>query len=461
MRRTPSLILAAVAVCVAAGCGGPDGGDGVPPSDTTRPRRTVVWIGPEGLDLEWAERLQRVGVDGLVVTRGRVLVRDRTPVLRLDPPPAVAGSIPVAVALRVEIESDEIDPEVAASMWAGLVADPDWAAPSELVVDLPRVVPGTADLLAALAEVSSTSVVPVLTVDQLVAPDALEVVRRTGTCVVPAFGTGASWLRGLDGSPVVVPLRERLATLAASGARVRIAVSTVPRTDPSTDGWGDDLGPLADPEAADVSTSSTLDRTFVLRRALDWSGRRWEAGERIAVRWFDASRLNAAFEESARVVLPEIAGWDVVRLPPRPQGLGMGREALVRYLGGEGPQPRPELTVERDGRAVRVRLSNPTSFGSAVTTVGNFVEVSVASGALVAEDRGDFDGVELGTVRGGDFRSAAAGRYDAVRLVETYLAPGESLESGPVRMPTSSSQVTVRWQVMVTSGQRLVGRVVP
>ncbi len=461
MRRFPYLILAALTVCAAAGCGGSGNGTGGRVSDATRPRRLVIWIGPEGLDSEWAERLQRVGVDGLVMTRGRVLVRDRTPVLRLDPPPPIAGSIPVAVALRIEIEADEVDPAVASALWDGLVADPDWVAPSEIVVDLPRVVPGTAELVHALAETSATPVVPVLTVDQLALPDAEEVVRQTGTCLVPSFGTGASWLRGLDGSPAVDPLRERLDGLIASGARVRIGISTVPRTDPPVDGWGDDLGPLTDGSSAEVSTTSTLDRTFVFRRPLDWSGRRWAAGERVAVRWIDASRLDAAFEESARIVLPEIAGWDVVHLPPRPQGLGMGREAMVRYLAGEGPGPSPEVTADRSGRSVRVRLANPTPFGSAVTSVGNFVEISVASGALVAEDRGEFDGVELGTSRGGDFRSAAAGRYDAVRLVETYLAPGEALDSGPIRLPTASSDVTIRWQVMVMSGERLVGRIVP
>jgi hypothetical protein len=139
----------------------------------------------------------------------------------------------------------------------------------------------------------------------------------------------------------------------------------------------------------------------------------------------------------------------------------MGREALVRYLAGEGPGPSPEVTAERSGRSVRVRLSNPTPFGSAVTSVGNFVEISVAAGALVAEDRGDFDGVELGTSRGGEFRSSAAGRFDTVRLVETYLAPGEALDSGWVRLPSTSSDVAIRWQVMVMSGERLVGRIVP
>jgi hypothetical protein len=108
---------------------------------------------------------------------------------------------------------------------------------------------------------------------------------------------------------------------------------------------------------------------------------------------------------------------------------------------------------------VRVRIANPTPFGSAVTSVGNFVEVSVASGALVAEDRGDFDGVELGMLRGGEFRPAAAGRFDAVHLQEIYLAPGESITSGPIRVPTDSTPVSVRWQVMLSSGERLVGRV--
>jgi hypothetical protein len=448
--------LTVVAVTASAvACGGHESGHG----NMTRgllPRRTVVWLPPSGLDGDWADRLQRAGVDELVVRRGKVVISGSAPVLRLVPAPVVEGSIPVAVALTLELTGDDVDPVVAAAVWDALTDDPDWVSPSELILDLPMTPSGTADFVRTLSMESSVRVLPLLTRLQLADDEAVAVAIAARECVVPLFGTDAGGLRGLsDGT--TSPLADQLGPLAATGVRVRAGISLVPTTQPEIDGWGDDLGGLAERQVAEVSTTSALDRTFILREPVEWSGRQWSAGDELAIRWFDVSRLDRALAESSRLILPELGGWDLVWLPPRADGLGMGRAALVSYLEGHGPGPSPEVEIESAGSGYRLRFSNPTSFASAVTTVGNWVEIGAATGPLVAENRGDFDRVELGTGRGRGFRSTGGDRLDTLRLYETYLGPGEVLTSGPIRVPSNRSPLTIRWQITLSSGAIVTG----
>jgi hypothetical protein len=65
--------------------------------------------------------------------------------------------------------------------------------------------------------------------------------------------------------------------------------------------------------------------------------------------------------------------------------------------------------------------------------------------------------VVLGTAEGGEWRPNPSGGPNAVRFVETYLAPGEEIETGKVRLPSSRSKVTVRWQVQVSDGSAVTG----
>ena len=104
-----------------------------------------------------------------------------------------------------------------------------------------------------------------------------------------------------------------------------------------------------------------------------------------------------------------------------------------------------------------MRLANTSVFRSAITGFGNWLQVELASGALVATSRGDFDRITLGTMDRGEWRPNPSGGPDAVRYVETYLAPGEELKTGSIRLPSSRSRVVVRWQVQLSDGSALTG----
>jgi hypothetical protein len=408
----------AIVVALLLGCGG--GGPSFQEVAPT-PRRTVVWLGDEGLDAATAERMRLAGVDEVVVRRGSMNLGGRAPALRFNSMPPVEGAIPVGIALEVQG------------------------------------VHGFGEFVTFLTEISGVSVVPLLSFDQLQQEHGLRAAAAARICVVPAFGSDGADLRGVrELDPL--PIRKKLELLADSDVRVRLAVVVTPRAEPVLENPGDDLDPLT--RAATVSTTSILDRTFTFERAASWSGRDWKAGESVALRWVDAARLHAALAEMHRLVLPEVAGWDLVALPPEGRALGLGRETLLRYLEGEGPGPEVTVDVERDGQILRVVLANTGPFVTAVTNYGNWVQVVVNEGWLRARDQGSFDGLRRGNAQGDGWREGDSDRFNGVRFTEIYLGPGEQVTSGWVRLPSSRSKVTVRWYLTLSDGSAVTGHVV-
>jgi hypothetical protein len=249
----------------------------------------------------------------------------------------------------------------------------------------------------------------------------------------------------------------RLGTLADLGVRVRVGIVLMPQSIPELGMWGDDLDHICGQEDSKISTSSQLDRTFTFSRPMDWSGRSWQTGERVALRWMDAARLHAALLESSRLVLPELAGWDLISLPPPEDALGLNRDTLLRYFAGDGPAPEIEVRARRSGRTVRVEMINVSPFSTAVSSYGNWLEVGVETGRIVVEARGDFDRVILGSRRTGDWRQANAGGSDAVRFTENYVGASESLVTGTIRLPSSRSAIVVRWNLVLSTGEEIAG----
>ncbi len=452
-------VAAALLLGVAAGCGG---GDQPNPYNEVAPtpRRLVMWLDDGGVDLETAEALVQVGVDEVVQRRGVIDVAGPTPVLRLDRAGAVQGPMPVGMALEVRGARPGIDEAMADAVWRGIESQLEGGIPAELILDLPRLAEGLDLFVAHLADVSGLAVTPLLTFEQLQGGMGVAVARAARTCLVPAFGTDETDLRGI-GELGSLPLEKKLAPLVGSGVRVRLGIVLRPRTEPAVDGPGEDIDPLTEGIAAEVSTASTLDRTFVFGREMTWSGRTWQAGDRVAVRWMDAARLDQALQEIHRLVLPEVAGWDLLPLPAAAAHLGMSREALLRYFGGEGPAPAVEVAVERNGRSLRVTLENQSPFQTAVSSFGNWVQVAVDAGRLVADDPGDFDHVDLGSVRGGRWQQGGVDAVDAVRFTEIYLAPGERLRSGIVRLPSNQTAASVSWHLVLSDGTEVSGQVPP
>ncbi len=451
MLRVPVTALAAL--LLAAGCGSPAPSPG---GVEAVPRATRVWIGTDGLDEATAVRLRQLGVDGVVVRRGSVALAGGAPVVRLEPWPGITGPLPIAAAYVLDPGAGEAEPSAAEVLWRALADDVAAGGASELVLDVARTGRGLDRLVAQLAATSGLPVTPVLSVEQLHDPRGVAIARATGSCIVPLFGHPGAPLRATD-ERRTAPLEERLAPLVGTAVRVRAGIALRPVTEPRLERWGDALDPLTEDDRCEVTTSSTLERTFVVRRALEWSGRSWAPGERIAVGWMDAARLDRAIAETVRLLRPELGGWDLVTLPPADAGLGIGREALERYLSGEGPQPQVEVVLEGSGSTRRVVLRNRSPFGTAVSGVGNLVELTVAGGRLVAEDRGGFERVSVGTVRDGQWESTIAGAANAVRFYETHLAPDEEVRSGSVRLTSRRGDVSLRWEVILTTGERVEG----
>jgi hypothetical protein len=265
-------------------------------------------------------------------------------------------------------------------------------------------------------------------------------------------------LRGI-GELDPLPLEKKVARLGGSGVRIRLAISLRTRTEPPLDQLGEGLNLLTEEQTTTVTTRSILDRSFDFEKPTDWSGRSWQVGETVAVRWMDACRLHAALQEIQRLAAPDIAGWDYVSFPAEDLKLGLTREELLRYLQGDGPGPDVRVKVERSGRSVRIRLSNPSPFATAVSNYGNWLQVAVDEGWMVAEGRGSFDGVTLGSIRSGRWQEGDRGRVDAARFDEVYLAPGEELVTGTVRLPSSRSRVTVTWRLTLFDGSEITGEI--
>lgn len=438
---------------VLVGCGGPTPVvREIPPT----PRRIVLWLDSSGVDEDTALRLQQAGVDEVVMHRGSVDLRREAPVLRLVAAGPVGGSIPLGIVLEVPGFRPDLDEGTATAVWRALEAELGGELPAELILDLPELSSGVGDFVVALQKVSGLSVVPMLSFSQLETELGREVAASARSCLVPSFGTEAVALRGI-GERDPLPLREKLAPLADLGVRVRIGVVIQPRTMPPLPGPGDDLNRLTEGDVTSVSTSSVLDRTFSFNKSVSWSGTTWAAGDTIAIRWMDASRLRAAILESHHVILPELAGWDLVSLPVEGQALGLSRETLIRYLGGEGPEPVVELDVERAGRSVRVSLTNTGPFATAVSNHGNWVQVAVEEGWMLADGRGSFERLTRGTVSGGSWDQGDFERVNAARFFEVYLAPGEKVTSGTMTVPSSRSRVTVRYNLTLFDGTTVTG----
>lgn len=429
------------------------------PAIRTMPRRTVVWVGAAGADLMTVSELKRAGVDELAVHRGKVELGKGIPVLRTVPAPPLAEGLPTAAVLTLIPELDEVDPAAADAVWRALARDLEAGIPPvELLVEMPRTADRLDEFVSRLANVSGLPVIPVLATSQLVDSRAVAVARRAGNCLVIALGQTSAWRK--DARPVVGGLRDALAPLAAAGAGVRVGLVVAPESQPPLQGWGEDLNPLSEPANAEILPSSTLERSFRMRRSLTWSGREWQTGQTVALSWTDAAELDAALGEAARLTVPVPLGWDVLWLPPADATpLGLSRDALLAYLDGEGPAPSLSVSLERSGSSLRVVVENSSPFPSALSRYANWVEVDARDTALVAEDRGDFDGIVLGNTRSGEFKRTSGSGVTAVRLLENYVAPGEKLRSGRIRLAGRRVVPAVRWHLQLSDGREVSGTV--
>lgn len=440
-------------VLLAIGCGAEFEESATQPAP--RLRKTVVWV-RDAIDEDVAGKLKRAGTDLLVVRRGFVDLRTGSPVIKVDPAPVIAGDIPVSAALRIESGSVELTSVAATALWQGL-APVVGETTAEIIVDVPTLSPGLPEFVSMLDQVSGLPVVPILTVAQIRTNMGVEVAKAAGQVIVPLFGPGGVGLRGV-GDAANETLADRLQPLVGSGVRVRAGIVLTPKTVPKLDQWGEGLNELCEGGQVEIKTNSRLDRAFVFRKPAVWSGRKWATGDVIEARWMDAARLHSALGEVNTVVLPEMAGWDLVTLPPAEGALGIDRRTLMAYLEGQGPVPELKVNLRRQGRSLRISVTNATLFNSVVSSHSNWFEVSLPSGYLVAEDAGTFDRIELGTRTGNQWKSGITSGVNGVRYIENFVGANETLTSGLIRLPSSRSKVTVRWSVTVSDGTVVSGQ---
>lgn len=420
------------------------------------PRRLVMWLGSTGLDGETAAKLKNAGVDQVVIRRGSIDLGGRAPVLRLLPAVAVEGAIPLAVALEVEGVRPDLDSADAEAVWRGLAAEFGSFIPAEIILDFPHLVEGIDGFIVSLTEASGVAVVPILSFEQLQTEQGRLVAEAARVCIVPSFGTDEADLRGVrELGPLA--LAEKLAPIADSDVRVRPAVVIGPRTLPELNTALEDLDPLTEGQVTTVSTTSPLDRSFNFEKPATWSGKRWQKGDSVAVRWMDAAKLNQSLQEIHRLVLPEVAGWDLVVLPPDDLGLGLPQETLLHYLEGFGPEPDIQVRLDRNGRTMRIRLTNSSPFASAVANFGNWIQISVDEGWIVADSKGSFERIDLGTFNHSKWEQGNLNRVNAARFFEVYLAPGEEVVSGSIRVPSGRSRVRLQWHLTLSDGTTVEG----
>ncbi len=454
MRSFAAGLLCVLAV-TGVGCGRDDGTPEAPLR--TLPRTLAVWAGPSGVDQVTVAELERVGVDEIVVPRGSIELTGGVPVLRTRPVPQVAEGIPIAVSFLLNIPGRAVDPKAADALWTALSGElGSGAPPRELLLELPNLPEKVDVLVQRLARLSGLPIVPVLGTDQAGDPGAPSLVRATGSCVLVAYGQVERWRKGA--AAVTGSYADTAAPLAAAGVPVRAGIVIVPSTDPPLEGWGEALAPLTEPENARIGDDPIHQRRFTFEKAMEWSGRTWQAGQHVSISWIDAAGIDAAIGESSRTTLPPCGGWDIIWLPPATgASLGIGLEGLVAYLDGKGPGPFPVVRLERSGSSARIVVENRSPFPSAVSRYGNWFELDGGGTALVAEDRGGFDGVTLGSRRDGRFRRGTSGVADAVRFTENELAPGETIRSGRVRLTSRKTSLTLRWQVQLSDGRVVTG----
>jgi len=159
------VLLGVLLVGILQGCGGPRARSAAIPAPV--PRRSVVWLGPEGLDGDTAARLREVGVDEVVIRRGTVDLSGSQPSLRFLPLPPLTPELPVGLALSVTTGSTAPPPEQASTVWNALAATQSSLVPVELLLDMPSVPEGMDVFVSELAAVAGIPVLPVLAPDQI------------------------------------------------------------------------------------------------------------------------------------------------------------------------------------------------------------------------------------------------------------------------------------------------------
>lgn len=250
---------------------------------------------------------------------------------------------------------------------------------------------------------------------------------------------------------------ERIDALAVN---YRVALVVTPHAVPAP---GDAPVSLAEVARGNVAQYTPGERgdVFVLRRAVDWGGKRLEAGQKIEVEAFDTARYNRDLGLIMRPVRNGLLGWDTLGLPAPEPTLGMSLEAFLDYLQGGMPYPVPRVIVEPAGTTVRLAIENPSPHSSALSTGGNWVELHFTGTEVRDVQLGEFSGLEHGRLVNGRLSDTVARDATVVRLFVTYLAPHATIAGGTVSFLVRPRTLAARWGLRLGDGTDVSGPLQP
>ncbi len=175
--------------------------------------------------------------------------------------------------------------------------------------------------------------------------------------------------------------------------------------------------PLVDPQYA-----------YEMGRSLTLTGLTLERGDKITVALANYPFRRAAFGAWARRPAPGYLGRYLLPYTPGGGGGVIGFGTLADYLSGVVDGPVPVVEVLPSGRGHVLALTNASGLYSDLSDTGNYIEWFLPRGRL-----GDASIGEFARFRFLDGETEEMpGRAASIRFYESYLAPYETVRTGPI-----------------------------
>jgi hypothetical protein len=143
-------------------------------------------------------------------------------------------------------------------------------------------------------------------------------------------------------------------------------------------------------------------------------------------------------------------------------GYLVGYAAVRALLTGKPLEPR--LAVEaRPGEAGRgftefaVRATNAGPAPTDLSHYNSWVQIRVEGGNVASVRPGDFDRYEQLTSAADGYRPTSSSRAVVCRLFENIFAPGETNQSGPIRLAGAHPRIFLSWHLGLPDGKMTTG----
>ena len=125
-------------------------------------------------------------------------------------------------------------------------------------------------------------------------------------------------------------------------------------------------------------------------------------------------------------------------------GKPVGPRLVVEALPGEAGRGYTELTI---------RTTNTGPTPTDLSHYNSWVQVRVQGGTVSSVKPGDFDRYEQLTSAADGYKSTSSSRAVVCRLFENIFAPGETNNSGPIRVAGAHPRVFLSWHLTLPDGK--------